>query len=72
MTRSRDRERQRRRELDLGALRDSIELGSRVHGTDRTIRRLVRLGWVENPDYAYGAARNATADITEAGRAVVE
>jgi len=72
VSRSSEAARRRDRKRDLAALRDAIELNSLVHSTDGRIRRLVRQGWAQNPDYSYGAARDATAEITEAGRAEVE
>lgn len=72
MNRRTDRERQRRRERDLELLRFAIDSDGAIFSTDRRVRRLVERGFAENPDYAYGAARNATAWITEAGRRFVE
>lgn len=69
MTARYQRARDRERALDLAALRDAVEHDEPIYGTDRRIRRLVLRGWATNPDYTYGAARDALADITEAGRA---
>lgn len=65
------RQRERRREYrrHREALLEAVGRGDgQIFGTDRQVSRLVRNGWAENPHYALGAARAATADITEAGR----
>jgi hypothetical protein len=65
--RQRERRREYRRHLEL--LRAAVDHpDGQVFGTDRQVRRLVRNGWAENPSYTNGAARDAYADITEAGR----
>jgi hypothetical protein len=74
MTRRRDAERARERARDLEVLRDAVDnFGGRIYSTDRRVRRLVRRGWAEKPNYTYGlrGTDNATAEITEAGRTEV-
>jgi hypothetical protein len=72
MAKDKAAERRRDRARDLDTLRVAVELGRLAHGTDRRIRRLVKRGWATQPEYAYGAARDATAVVTDAGRAEVE
>jgi hypothetical protein len=73
MTRRESRDARRNRERDLALLRAAVEeFGGRVYGTDWWIRRLVSAGLAESPQYAHGAARDATAEITDAGRRLVE
>jgi hypothetical protein len=65
--RQRERRREYRRHIEV--LREAAARpDGQIFGSDRQVRRLVRNGWAENPSYALGAARSATADITKAGR----
>lgn len=72
MTRKRDAERAREQARDLDALRDAVDnFNGRIYSTDRRVRRLVRRGWAENPNYTYDlrGSDNATAEVAAAGRA---